>query len=79
MAQDNQHMKYFVNTYTSFSHNHLIAILSSTDTPYRYEELGNEEVYSRFEVNSNNDVYSTIKQLSDDNNGTAISIEYGAY
>lgn len=79
MAQDNQEMRYHVNTYSGFSHNHLIAILSSTDTPYQYEYLQNEEVYSRFEVRSNNEVYTTLKQLIDENNGTAISIEYGTY
>ena len=79
MAQDNQEMRYHVNTYSDFSHNHLIAILSSTDTPYRFEYLRNEEVYSRFEVRSNNEVYTTLKQLIEENNGTSISIEYGTY
>ncbi len=79
MAQDNDHMKYFLNTYSQFSHNHAIAILSSNDAQYRYEELHNEEIYSRFQVSSGMSVYNIIKELIQQNDGTAITIEYGSY
>ena len=79
MAQDNDHMKYFLNTYSQFSHNHVIAILSSNDAQYRYDMLGNEELYSRFQVMSGMNVYNIIKELIEENNGTAITIEYGSY
>lgn len=76
---DNQSaLVYNVNTYTSFSHNHLIAVLSSNDAEYKYDVLESEEVYSRFIVRSGIDVFHLLKQLIDDNNGTSISIEYGS-
>lgn len=72
-------MRYFVSTYTPFSHNYLIAILSSNDVEYRFQELQNEETFSKFEILSDANIYNTIKELMSENNGTAITIEYGAY
>jgi hypothetical protein len=57
----------------------LIAILSSNDVNYQFEELQNEETFSKFEILSDVNVYNTIKELMSENNGTAITIEYGAY
>lgn len=79
MAQDNKLMRYYATTYSQFSHNYLIAILTANDAKYETEYLQNEEVYSRFIIVSDHKVYNTVKELTNDNNGTSISIEYGAY
>jgi len=79
MAQDNPEMKYYAVTYSQFSHNYLIATLTSNDAKFETRQLQNEEVYSRFFIISNQHVYNQIKELANDNNGTSISIEYGAY
>lgn len=73
----NSQMKYFVTTYSHFSHNYLIASLSTTEAQYRYDMIQNEEVFSKFIVLSDSNVYNMIKQLMENNDGTAISIEYG--
>jgi hypothetical protein len=76
---NNDKLKYYITTYSQFSHNFLIATLSTNETEYHYEQPQNEEVFSRFVVVSDINVYNTIKQLIESNNGTALSIEYGAY
>lgn len=76
---NNNQMKYYITTYSQFSHNFLIATLSSNSASYQYEQPQNEEVFSRFVVVSDINVYNTIKQIIEANNGTALSIEYGAY
>jgi hypothetical protein len=80
MATDNQNMRYNVSTHSQFSHNYVIALLSSNDVQYRVEYIHNEEVYSRFEIISSVDVFKLIRDLAqENNNGTSISIEYGSY
>ena len=79
MAEDNDKMKYYVNTYSQFSHNHVIAILSSNECQYRFEYLQTEQTYSRFEVYSNMETFRSFREMIDQNDGTAISIEHGTY
>ena len=43
-------MRYYITTYTSFSHTHVINLLSSNDANYQYKDYPTEETYSRFEV-----------------------------
>lgn len=76
---ENKQMKYFVSTYSEYSHNYLIAILGSQQATYRFEKLQNEETYSKFEVICGIEVYNLLRNVIDQNNGTAISIEYGPY
>ena len=79
MAQDNKAMRYYATTYSQFSHNFLIATLTANDAQFETQYVQNEEVYSRFIIVSNQDVYNKVKELANENNGTAISIEYGSY
>ncbi len=73
-------LRFNLTTYSQFSHNYLIAVLSSKDIPYTYESLMTEESFSRFTVVSTMETFKTIKELIEsDNNGTAVSIEYGTY
>jgi hypothetical protein len=72
-------IRYFVTTYTQFSHNHVIGLLSSNDANYRYVEYPTEETYSRFEVMSNRNAFEIIREASKENNGTAFTLEYGTY
>lgn len=79
MTNKKDEIKYYINTYSQYSHNYLVAILSSNGADYRYEQLQNEECYSRFVVITNLAIYNVVKQLIDNNDGTSISIEYGPY
>jgi hypothetical protein len=76
---DNNKIRYNVTTYTKFSHNHVIGLLSSNDADYRYTEYPTEETYSRFEVVSNRNAFETIREASKENNGASFTLEYGAY
>ncbi len=77
--KEDKTIRYHINTYTSFSHNYVIALLSSKDADYRYSIMQSEEVYSRFEVYSDLNAFEQIRELSKDNNGTAFTIEHGTY
>lgn len=73
-------LRFNLTTYSQFSHNYLIAVLSSKDIPYTYESLMTEESFSRFTVLSTMETFNAVKDLIEsDNNGTAVSIEYGTY
>ncbi len=73
-------LRFNLTTYSQFSHNYLIAVLSSKDIPYTYESLLTEESFSRFTVVSTMETFRAVKDLIEtDNNGTAVSIEYGTY
>ncbi len=77
MAQQSE-FKYYITAYTSFSHNHVIAILSSNEANYRYEVHQTEQMYSRFEVYSNLKAFQMLREAADENNGNSFTIEYGS-
>jgi type IV secretory pathway component VirB8 len=57
----------------------VVNILSSLETQYRFEKIENEENYSIFEVFSTNEVFQRVRDMVEQNNGTAITIQYGTY
>lgn len=75
---NNQSIKYYITTYTSFSHNHVIALLSSNDAQYRYDIDQTEQWYSRFEIYSNQRAFDMLKEASHENNGNSFTLEYGS-
>ena len=79
MAQDNQDMRYNLTTYSQYSHDHLMKVLTAKSVRYEYVVPQGEQYYSRFNVLSNTEVFDFIKNLIDNNDGTAISLEYGTY
>ena len=46
---------------------------------YSYLLVENEESYSRFEVISSVEDFNKVRDITELNNGTAITIQYGAY
>ena len=76
---DNNQIRFNVTTYTKFSHNHVIGLLSSNDAQYKYQEYPTDETYSRFEVISNATAFEAIREASKENNGTAFTLEYGRF
>ena len=76
---ENDKMRYFITTYTSFSHTHVINLLSSNDAQYQYKDYPTEETYSRFEVLSDRYTFDVIREAASNNDGTAFTLEYGAY
>jgi hypothetical protein len=76
---ESQTLRYFAHTHTQFSHNHLIALLSSRDIKYRFIMEENEETWSRFEITSLRENFEWLREVSKENNGTSFTIEYGVY
>ena len=72
-------MRYFITTYTSFSHTHVINLLSSNDAQYRFQDYPTEESYSKFEILSDRYTFEVLREASKENNGSAFSIEYGTH
>lgn len=76
---ENSKMKYYIQTHTQFSHNHVIALLSSRDIQYRYELTHSEETYSLFEVVSLKENFDWLREVSKENDGSSFTLEYGTY
>lgn len=66
-------------THSIFSHNYLLSVLESAKLQYNYTMTENEESYSRFTVVSSVDDFNKLRDLTEQNNGTSITIQYGAY
>lgn len=77
MASDNQRIRFYLLTHSQFSHNVLIANLSSRDIEYHWDYVENEEVHSKFVVIGNIDTFNMLKEFTQENNGASISLEYG--
>ena len=75
----NQQTKYNLLTHSIFSHNHILSVLDSMKLQYSYLLVENEESYSRFEVISSVEDFNKVRDITEQNNGTAITIQYGAY
>jgi len=76
---ENNQLRYFVTTYTNFSHTHVINLLSSNTAEYRYQEYPTEETYSRFEIISDKYTFELLREASKENDGSAFTLEYGTY
>jgi len=72
-------MKYNLFTHSSYSHTFLLRMLDTMKVQYRFAITEDSESYSRFEVISSPEIFETIKNLVEENNGTAITIQYGTY
>lgn len=72
-------MKYNLFSHSSYSHTVLVNKLNSLNAQYRYILVEDEECFSRFEVVSSPEVFEIIKNIAEENNGTAITIQYGTY
>jgi hypothetical protein len=54
-------------------------LLSANDANYQYKDYPTEETYSRFEVLSDRYTFDIIREAASNNDGTAFTLEYGAY
>ncbi len=74
---ETKELRFNITSYSNFSHNYVIALLSSNDAQYRFTENLTEESYSMFEVISDRNTYEKIREASKENSGAAFSVEYG--
>ena len=54
-------------------------VLTAKNVRYEYVVPQGEQYYSRFNVLSGVEVFEFIKNLTENNDGTAITLEYGTY
>ncbi len=71
--------KYFVVTYTSWTHLYFIQTLTADDIEFTQRTLNSEEVYSKFYVRSSVDYFNKMKKLAQENTDLSFNIEYGDY
>ena len=71
--------KYYITTYTKWSHDHFISWFTSRDdVEFQQRVLRNEEVYGQFAVRSTTRLYEEVKRGINSNNGLAYNVEYGS-
>lgn len=71
--------KYFVVTYTSWTHLYFIQTLTADDVEFVQRTLNSEEVYSKFYVRSSVEYFNKMKKLAQENTDLSFNIEYGDY
>lgn len=76
---ENSTMRYYIQTHTHFTHNYIIALLSSRDIAYQYKMVESEETYSQFEIVSLRENFEWLREISKQNDGTSFTLEYGTY
>ena len=75
----NEMIKYFVVTYTSWTHLYFIQTLTADDVEFAQKTLNSEEVYSKFYIRSSVDYFHKTKNLALENTELSFNIEYGDY
>jgi hypothetical protein len=71
--------KYFIVTYTNWTHTYFIQTLTADDIQFDQRTINNEEVYSKFYIRSTMDYFNKLKKLTQENTDLSFNIEYGDY
>lgn len=79
MSTQNDTVRYFIVTYTNWTHTYFIQTLTADDIRFTQKTLSNEEVYSKFYVESSVDYFNKLKKLTQANTDISFNIEYGDY
>jgi|LauGreSuBDMM15SN_2_FD.fasta_scaffold499373_2 hypothetical protein len=79
MSTQNDTVRYFIVTYTNWTHTYFIQTLTADDIRFTQRTLSNEEVYSKFYVESSVDYFNKLKKLTQANTDISFNIEYGDY
>lgn len=72
-------IKYTLQTHTSFSHNMLIEKLTEMPAQYNFVLTEDEESYSLFEIISPQSTFERLRYFVEENNGAAITFQYGTF
>lgn len=70
-------IEYRATTYESSTHTYVIQILTSTDSQFQQEIVQTEQMYGRFVIRSERDVFERLRDLVNENNIYTITLEYG--
>lgn len=72
-------LRFVAMTHTNYSHSFLLNFLNQRVCKYEYELLQNEEVFSKFVILGDLELFTEVQRLIDINNGTSITLEHGIY
>ncbi len=70
-------INFTATTYEVNTHTYVIQILTSMDCKFQYRTTQTEQAYSVFQVIGSVDAFQRLKDLSQENNVYAITLEYG--
>jgi len=70
-------IEYRATTYESSTHIYVIQILTSTDSQFQQEIVETEEMYGRFIIRSEREVFERLRDLVNENNIYTITLEHG--
>ena len=74
---DNQQkIKFFIITYTSWTHQCFIQDLTADGTEFAQQVIRNEETYGQIHVRATVDYYNKLKRLSNSNTELSFNLEY---
>ncbi len=79
MNNGNEITKFFIVTYTNWTHLYFIQTLTADDIQFDQRTINNEEVYSKFYIRSTMDYFNKLKKLTQENTDLSFNIEYGDY
>ena len=72
-------INFTATTYEINTHVYVIQILTSMDCRFQYRLTETEQAYSVFQVNGGMDVFERLRNLVQENNIYAVSLEYGHF
>lgn len=70
-------IEYRATTYESSTHTYVIQILTSTDSQFAQEIVQTEQMYGRFVIRSEREVFERLRDLVNENSIYTITLEYG--
>lgn len=79
MSNANEVTKFFIVTYTNWTHLYFIQTLTADDIQFDQRTINNDEIYSKFFIRSSVDYFNKLKKLNLENTDLAFNIEYGDY
>lgn len=79
MSTQTDTVRYFVVTYTNWTHTYFIQTLTADDVRFTQKTFNNEEVYGKFYIESSVEYFNKLKKLNQANTDISFNIEYGDY
>lgn len=70
-------IQFTATTYESTTHTYVIQILTSMDCQFEYSLDQTEQAYSRFRVIGSQAAFERLRELAQENNIYAVTLEYG--
>ena len=63
-------------TYTYWTHQHLIGVLTSRDIKFEQDIIQSEECWSRFKIQASTEIFREVRALMAENTDLSFNIEH---